>query len=262
MNVFDFGRMKHAGQKITMVTSYDHWSARLVARTPLDCILVGDSVAMVIHGHPNTLAATPEMMALHTHAVFRGAPDKFIVADMPFGSYRKGIASAMDCVEQLMRAGATAVKLEGVDGHEDVIKHIIGSGVPVMGHLGLTPQSIHGLGGFKVQGRDDMQAEHLLRQARALEHLGCFAVVLECIPSALASAITNEISIPTIGIGAGVQVDGQVLVLQDLLGMNMDFKPKFLKRYMEGEKLIREALTTYDAEVKAMIFPTTAESYA
>ena len=262
MNVLDFGRMKQTGQKITMVTSYDAWSARLIARTGVDCLLVGDSVAMVIHGHPTTLAATTEMMTLHTQAVSRGAPEAFIVADMPFGSYRKGIAPAMECVEQLMRAGASALKLEGVDGHEEVVRNIIGSGVPVMGHLGLTPQSIHGLGGFRVQGRGDEQAETLMRQAKTLEALGCFAIVLECIPSALAAAISQELEIPTIGIGAGVEVDGQVLVLQDMLGMNPDFNPRFLKRYMEGDRLLCEALDCYNSEVKAQAFPTLAESYA
>lgn len=261
-SVLEFRARKLERRPITMVTSYDFWSARTIDSTELDCILVGDSVAMVVHGYPNTLAATPEMMSLHTAAVARGAPSKFIVGDMPFLSFRKGLVPAMECVQSLMAAGAHAVKLEGVQGHEDVIQHIVRSGVPVMGHLGLTPQSIHQLGGFKVQGRDRSDADELVAQARLLEDLGCFAVVLECVPSVLAKEITEAVSIPTIGIGAGVSCDGQVLVLQDLLGLNTQFKPKFVRHFLKGEEILRKALSDYDCEVKNGLFPSENETYS
>src|SRR6201993_2102349 len=209
MNVLDFQKMKNEGRKISMVTCYDYSSARAIAESNIDCILVGDSVAMVMHGHPTTLSATTAMIALHTTAVARGAPTKFIVADLPFLSYRKGLKDAMDSVQELMSAGARAVKLEGVRGHTEIVRHIVESGVPVMGHLGLTPQSVNLLGGMKVQARTDAAGEILRSDARALEQAGCFALVLECVPSASARAVTKLLKIPTIGIGAGVSVDGQ-----------------------------------------------------
>ncbi len=259
--VLDFEKMKKEGQKISMVTCYDYWSAKIISQTHIDCILVGDSLAMVMHGFPSTLSATTEMMTMHTAAVSRGAKEKFIVADMPFLSFRKGRASALDCVDSLMKAGAQAVKLEGVWGHEDVIQAIVQSGVPVMGHLGLTPQSIHSLGGYKVQAREKEAADDLLRQAKKLVELGAFALVLECIPKNLAAEITHEIPIPTIGIGAGLDTDGQVLVLQDLLGMNGEFKPKFLKHFAETGKSIENSLNQYHTEVRQKLFPTEKEAY-
>jgi 3-methyl-2-oxobutanoate hydroxymethyltransferase len=262
MTILDFKKAKLESKKISMVTCYDHWSAQIIAKTAIDCVLVGDSLAMVVHGHPSTLQATTEMMALHTAAVSRGAPKKFLVADMPFLTFRKGIGPAMDCVEKLMQAGAHAVKLEGVDGHEDVVRQIVESGVPVMGHLGLTPQSIHKFGGFKVQGKDDSTALDIIRQAKQLEELGCFSMVLECIPAPVAKHITETLNIPTIGIGAGLSVDGQVLVLQDLLGMNDSFMPKFLKHYLKGHEVLAHALNKYDEEVKSLKFPTEAQSYS
>jgi 3-methyl-2-oxobutanoate hydroxymethyltransferase len=261
MNVLEFRKRKQEGPPISMVTAYDHWSARIVAASEVDCILVGDSVAMVVHGHPSTLAATTEMMATHTRAVTRGSGAKFVVADMPFLSFRKGPEAALDCVGELMRAGAHSVKLEGVWGHEETIIRIVESGVPVMGHLGLTPQSIHRFGGFKVQGRGDAAAEDLLAQARKLDELGCFAIVLECVPSEVAARITEAVSIPTIGIGAGARCDGQVLVLQDLLGMSGEFKPRFLRRYLEGETLLRGALDRFAFTVREREFPNGQESY-
>ncbi len=260
-NVLDFQKAKREGNRITMVTCYDTWSARLINATSIDCVLVGDSLAMVVHGHPTTLAASTELMALHVAAVARGAPDKFIVGDMPFLSYRKGLAEAMECVDRIMKAGAHSVKLEGIDGHEEIARHIVQSGVPVMGHLGLTPQSVHQLGGMRVQGREANAEEILLSQARKLEEAGCFAVVLECMPSALAAKVTRHLRIPTIGIGAGPECSGQVLVLQDMLGMNPEFKPKFLKTYLNGAELVVSALNTYDREVKGGVFPTEKESY-
>lgn len=261
-NVMDFQKAKDQGVRITMATCYDAWSARLINASNIDCILVGDSLAMVVHGHATTLAADAELMALHVAAVARGAADKFIVGDMPFLSYRKGLTTALECVDRLMKAGAHSVKLEGVLGHEDIVRHIVQSGVPVMGHLGLTPQSVHQLGGMRVQGREANAEELLLSQARKLEEAGCFAVVLECVPATVATTVTRHLRIPTIGIGAGPECSGQVLVLQDMLGMNPGFKPKFLKTYLNGAELVTNALNTYDREVKEGLFPTEKESYS
>src|SRR6185436_6624917 len=197
-NVRDFARFKQEHRKISIVTAYDAWSAHLVERSSVDAILVGDSAAMVMHGHPTTVPATVAMMALHTAAVARAAGNKFVIADMPFLSYRNGMSSAMRAVGALLRSGAHAVKLEGVDGHEDVIRQIVGSGVPVMGHLGMTPQSVNQFGGFRVQGKNSDDAAKVLRQARALEALGCFSIVLECIPADLAACITSKLKVPTI----------------------------------------------------------------
>jgi 3-methyl-2-oxobutanoate hydroxymethyltransferase len=260
MNVLDFRKMKQDKRPITMVTCYDYTSAKLIDRSDVDVLLVGDSVAMTMHGFSSTLNATTEMMALHTAAVARGTR-KFIVADMPFTTFRKGVVPAMECVDALMKAGAHSVKLEGVYGHEDVVAQIVGSGVPVMGHLGLTPQSIHQFGGFKVQGRDERMADDLLAQAKKLEELGAFAVVLECIPSALAERITQQIAIPTIGIGAGHAVDGQVLVWQDLLGLNLEFKPKFVRNFVNGQESLVGALNQYHRDVQSRSFPGEKETY-
>lgn len=259
--VDDFARHKQDGRKISMVTAYDAWSAAIVARSTVDTILVGDSVAMVVHGEATTLSATVDLMALHTRAVAKGAPDTFIVTDLPFLSYRKGIGPAIEAVGALMTSGAHAVKLEGVDGHEDVVRHIVESGVPVMGHLGLTPQSVHRLGGYRVQGRDDETAAALLRQATRLEALGCFAIVLECVPAGLAAAITAALHIPTIGIGAGPETDGQVLVLHDLLDLHAGPKPRFVRSYFHGHGSLTAALDAFDADVKDIRFPGRDESY-
>lgn len=263
MNVVsDFARFKAEGRKISMVTAYDAWSARIVACSNVDAILVGDSAAMVIHGHPTTLAATVELMAMHTAAVARAAAGKFVIADLPFLSFRKGIVAAMDAVGALVRSGAQAVKLEGVEGHEDVIRHIVGSGVPVVGHLGLIPQSVNQFGGFRVQGRNGADAAELVRQAHLLQDLGCCAVVLECVPAALATRITTELTIPTIGIGAGMGTDGQVLVLHDLCGLGTGHVPRFVRRYVDGEQVLTAALNEYDADVKETRFPAPEESYS
>lgn len=260
--VQDFVRFKAEGRKISVVTAYDAWSARIVARSNVDAILVGDSAAMVMHGDPTTLSATVAMMAMHTRAVARVAGGKFVIADLPFLSFRKGIPAAMRAVGALVPSGAHAVKLEGVDGHEAVIRHIVGSGVPVMGHLGLTPQSVNRFGGFRVQGRNAHDAATLLRQAHALQELGCFSVVLECVPTDLAARITSELTIPTIGIGAGCGTDGQVLVLQDLCGLDTTVSPRYVRRYCDGERLLTNALNAYDADVKQMKFPGPGESYS
>ncbi len=259
--VRDFGRFKAEGRKISMITAYDAWSARLVARSNVDAILVGDSAAMVMHGHRTTLAATVALMALHTRAVAASAGGKFLIADLPFLSFRKGVRAAIAAVGALVTSGAQAIKLEGVDGHEDVIAQVVGSGVPVMGHIGLTPQYVHQLGGFHVQGRDDAAAAQLIRQAHALEELGCFAIVLECVPVALAARITAETKVPTIGIGAGAGTDGQILVLHDLWGVDPAHAPRFVRQYLDGEGLLTDALNRYDADVKDTRFPGAEESY-
>lgn len=257
--VLDFARARREASPITMVTSYDAWSARLAAAAGVDCLLVGDSAAMVVHGFPDTLHATIDMMVAHTAAVRRGAPDLFVVADMPFLTFRRGTIAAVDAAGALMRAGASAVKLEGLAGHEDVVTHLVGSGIPVMGHLGLTPQYVHQLGGYRVQGRSTEAAERIMADARRLEELGAFALVLECVPAQLAAEITAALAIPTIGIGSGVQTSGQVLVLHDLLGLQADFRPRFARRYLEGHAVVREALERYVADVRAARFPAREE---
>lgn len=244
-----------------MVTAYDAWSARIIAHSRVDAVLVGDSAAMVMHGQATTLGATVDLMALHTRAVAGAVGNRFVVADLPFLSFRRGVAAAIDAVAALVTSGADAVKLEGVDGHEDVIRHIIGSGVPIMGHVGLTPQSVNALGGFLVQGRTQDGAADVRRQAHALQDLGCFAIVLECVPSDLAARITSELAVPTIGIGAGPDTDGQVLVLHDLLGLDPGRTPRFVRRYVDGVRVLTDALNRYDTDVKDAQFPSREESY-
>lgn len=259
MNTYDFQFIKENNKKISMVTCYDHWSAYIISQSQVDCILVGDSLAMVMYGHSTTLPATVGIMAQHIQAVAKGAPNKFLIGDMPFCSYRKDLTTSMTAIEKLMQAGANAIKLEGADGNLKLIRHIVKSGIPVMGHLGLTPQSIHAISGFKVQGKNQLAADKLKKDAEALTNAGCFALVLECIPSNLAKEITNSIAIPTIGIGAGPYTSGQVLVLQDLLGMNNQFKPKYLKKFVDGFDLIKDALNDFNQEVKTSIFPNIEE---
>ena len=258
----DFLRAKAEHRKLSMITCYDYTFARLLSKSAIDGILVGDSAAMVMHGHASTLYASVELIRIHTEAVARGAAGKFVVADMPFLSFRKGLAAAMDSARIFMTAGAHAVKLEGIDGHEDVVQRMVQSGIPVMGHLGLQPQSVHAYGGFRVQGRSEDSARDILRQATALEKLGAFAIVLECVPASLAQEITDAIHIPTIGIGAGAGCDGQILVLQDLLGMNMDFRPKFARPFFDGARGVLDAVAHFDEAVKAGTFPATEESYS
>jgi 3-methyl-2-oxobutanoate hydroxymethyltransferase len=250
---------RREGRRISMVTCYDAWSARIIDATPIDCILVGDSLAMVMHGHQTTIPADVDTMALHVAAVRRGSAERLLIADMPFLAHRKGITEAMEAVDRLMKAGAHAVKIEGRD--RETISHVVESGVPVMGHLGLTPQSIHTLGGWRVQGRGEKSANGLLEDARKLQAAGCFALVLECVPAAVAEAVTEDLKIPTIGIGAGPHTTGQVLVLHDLLGMDPEFKPHFLRTYLDGFRLIKEALEHYDDDVRSGAFPSDAESY-
>lgn len=256
-----FLEAKSEQRKLSMVTCYDYSFARLLSQTTIDGILIGDSAAMVMHGHTSTISASLDMMRLHTEAVARGAGGKPIVADMPFLSYRKGVSAALDTAQALMSAGAHAVKLEGVEGHEDVIQRMTQSGIPVMGHLGLQPQSIHQYGGYKVQGRGEEAATRIAQDAKSLEELGAFAVVLECIPAKLAAQVSASLRISTIGIGAGGGCDGQILVLQDLLGMNIDFKPKFVRQFGDSARTVRDAVATFDAAVKDGSFPSPEESY-
>ncbi len=262
MSSTDFLSAKVERRKLSMVTCYDYTFARLLSKSAIDGILVGDSAAMVMHGHPSTLSASVELMRLHTEAVVRGAAGKFVVADMPFLSFRKGLAAALDAACALMTAGANAVKIEGVDGHEDVVQRLVQSGIPVMGHLGLQPQSVQAYGGFRVQGRSGCAALNIARQATALEELGAFAIVLECVPADLALQISEALRIPAIGIGAGAGCDGQILVLQDLLGLTMDFKPRFARPFVNGAGCVLDALARFDVAVKAGTFPTAEESYS
>ncbi len=261
MNVLDFQACKARHEKIVMLTCYDYTSARIVQDSDIDVILVGDSAAMVMHGYGTTIPADIEMMCRHIESVARGTKNKFIVGDMPFLSFRQSLTDNMRAVASVMKAGAHAVKLEGIEGNAETIAHIVKSGVPVMGHLGLTPQSVNQLGGFRVQGRGERAAEALKNQALACEQAGCFALVLECVPDDLATEITGLLSIPTIGIGAGAGTDGQVLVMQDLLGLSGDFKPKFVRKYLDGKRLWRDAFNAYASDVKSGQFPASDESY-
>ena len=262
MSATDFIRAKTGNRKLAMVTCYDYTFARLLSRSAIDGILVGDSAGMVMHGYASTVSVTLDLIRLHTEAVARGAADKFIVADMPFLSNRKGVVAALDTAQVLMGAGAHAVKLEGVDGHEDVVERLVESGIPVMGHLGMQPQSVNAYGGFRVQGRTEDSAHKIIRQARTLEKLGAFSIVLECIPAELAREVTAAVHVPAIGIGAGAGCDGQILVLQDLLGMNVDFQPKFARKFVDGACAVKQAIAQYDAAVKDGSFPSAEESYA
>ncbi len=257
----EFAEFKARGQKIAMVTCYDFPFAKILARSEVDCLLVGDSLAMVVHGHRDTLAADTALMELHTASVRRGAGEKFVVSDLPFMSYRKSLFDSLKNMERLMRAGANALKLEGARGNLKLVRHAVDSGVPIMGHLGLTPQSIHQLGGFKVQGKKPLEYERILNDAKDLEQAGCFAVVLECVPAPLASEISRILRIPTIGIGAGVGADGQVLVLHDLLGFQPDFSPKFLRRYGQSFELNLLAFNQFAQDVRDEKFPNEMESY-
>ena len=259
--VADFLEAKRKRKQITVLTCYDFWSASILAETPVDCLLVGDSAAMVVHGHATTIPATIEMLSVHVESVRRGAPEKFVVADMPFLSTRMGLPDAVRVAGCLVRAGAQAVKVEGVEGHLEIIGHLVESGIPVMGHLGLTPQSVHRLGGYRVQGRTEEQAEAVSRQAGQLAAAGCFAVVLECVPAGLSSRLTRDLSVPTIGIGAGPDCDGQVLVLQDLLGLSATAKPRFVREYLDGKRLVREAVCRFCSDVEEGSFPSETESY-
>ncbi len=253
MTTLDFSAYKRDGKKISMLTCYDSTFAKIIDQTDIDTILIGDSCSMVMHGENTTIPATIEWMAEHTRSV-RNGTSKFIVADMPFLTTRKGIEYATDCAGKLLQAGANAVKIEGVFGQEEILRHLVMSGIPVMAHLGLTPQFYQAFGGHKMQGKTEEAAAKIMEEAKLAEEVGCFSMVLECIPHALATKITQNSGIATIGIGAGVNCDGQVLVLQDMLGMS-GFKPKFVKQYLQGLDLIKNAMNQYAHEVSESVFP-------
>lgn len=260
-NINQLFEKKQSGEKLAMLTCYDYSSARIMNQSDVEMILVGDSAAMVMHGENSTLPIDVTTMAQHVSAVAKGAPDKFIVGDMPFLSYRKSLEQNMSAVEALMKAGAHAIKLEGVNGNEQLIKHIVDSGIPVMGHLGLTPQSVNQFGGFKVQGKTVDAQDRIIAEIKTLESLGCFSVVLECVPDEFARELVIHTNMITIGIGAGATVDGQVLVFQDMLGYSSGFNPKFLRRYLNTEKLFLEAFNAYAKDVKTAHFPDESEQY-
>ncbi|PWY57525.1 3-methyl-2-oxobutanoate hydroxymethyltransferase [Legionella qingyii] len=262
MKIHDFKRKKEEQQKISMITCYDYPSACIVAESNIDCVLVGDSVAMAVHGHETTVTATMEMMILHTQAVARGLKQQFLISDLPFLCHKSSLNQTVDNVKHLLQAGAQAVKIEGADADTcHTISYLVNAGVPVVGHIGLTPQSIHQLGGYKIQGKNKEQAEQLLQQAHQLEAAGCFALVIECVPQQLALTITESLSIPTIGIGAGSHTDGQVLVWHDMLGLQTEFNPKFVKRYLQGKELLLDALNAYAQQVQQVNFPTAEHSF-
>lgn len=262
ITVPDILARKREGVPVVMVTSYDATFTRLIDACDVDIVLVGDSLGMVVQGHPHTLEVEVDDIVYHSRAVRRALRNALLCADMPFMSYQVGPEQALINAGRLIRAGgAAAVKLEGGETIAPQIEKIIGAGIPVMGHLGLTPQSVHAFGGFKVQGRDDAAADKLRREAKLLEQLGCFSIVLEGIPATLAREVSESLAIPTIGIGAGVGCDGQVLVIHDLLGLDDGFQPKFVKRYAELASPIRAAVSEYAREVRARAFPGEEHSF-
>lgn len=257
-----FWEMKAQREKITVLTAYDYPSALLVEQAGMDMILVGDSLGMAVLGYDSTVPVTMEEMLHHTKAVRKGAPRTFVIADMPFMSYNICVAEAVRNAGRFMQeAGADAVKLEGGEAMAETVAAIVRAGIPVMGHIGLTPQTATQLGGYKVQGRDRAAAEGLYRDAQALQAAGVFSLVLEAIPQQLAEYITKELSVPTIGIGAGVNCDGQVLVWHDLLGLFPRFVPKFVKQYVNLSPIVIEAFETYRNEVKQGRFPEGKHSF-
>ena len=266
VTTLELKRMKAAGERIAVVTAYDATAARLVDEAGVDVILVGDSLGMVVQGHDSTLPVSIDQMIYHCAMVRRGLARSggraHLVGDMPFGSYQ---ASADEAVKHAMRlvaeGGVEAVKLEGGADYADVVERIVRAGIPVMGHIGLTPQSVHRMGGYLVQGKDAERAQQLLRDARALQEAGCYSLVLECIPAELGAAISKRLSIPTIGIGAGPGCDGQVLVFHDLVGLETGISPKFVKRFANVGEVISGAMKEYVAEVRQGTFPAEEHSF-
>lgn len=254
--------MKEAGVPIAMLTAYDYTSARLFDRAGIDVLLVGDSASNVMAGNETTLPMTLDQMIYHAQCVVRGIDRSLVVVDLPFGAYqgdeKEGLQSAIRVMKE---AGAHAVKLEGGAPVVGTVKRIVDAGIPVMGHLGLTPQSIYDFGTYQVRARDDEEADQLREDAQALEEAGCFALVLEKIPAELATEVTKSLSIPTIGIGAGAETDGQVLVSHDALGLSTDFNPRFVRRYAQLEDRITSAIDEYVTDVRSRSFPSEDESY-
>ncbi len=253
---------KERGEKVTMLTAYDYSMAKLIDEAGINMILVGDSLGMVMLGYEDTLSVTMEDMIHHTRAVSRGAKEALVVADMPFMSYQASVYDAVCNAGRLMKEGrAQAVKLEGGREVTEHIKAVTNASIPVVAHLGLTPQSLNAFGGFKVQGKTEAAAKKLLEDAQIVEEAGAAAVVLECVPAKLAKLVTEKLQIPTIGIGAGAGCDGQVLVYQDMLSMFGDFKPKFVKRFGEVGAVMKEAFQKYSEEVKAGTFPAPEHTF-
>ena len=256
-----FHKLKVEQKKISMVTCYDFWTAKIIDDSDIDAVLVGDSAAMVMHGFETTVNADVEMMTFHTAAVSRGLRNKFLVTDLPFLAHKKGRDFLVQSVDKIFKAGAQAVKIEGAGANLPDIEYLVRSGIPVMGHLGLTPQSVHQLSGFKLQGKSEEKAARILEDAKLLEQAGCFSIVLEMVPSDLAKKITDKLNIPTIGIGAGKFTSGQILVLQDLLGMSKTFSPKFLRKYSDGYEIFQKALNYFSNDVVNNKFPSEKESF-
>lgn len=257
-----FKESKKNGEKLTMLTAYDYTTAKLLDESGVDSILVGDSLGMVVLGYDDTLSVTMEDMIHHSAAVARGAKNALVITDMPFMSYQTSVYDAVVNAGRLVKEGkAQAVKLEGGIEFCEHIKAIVKASIPVCAHIGLTPQSINAFGGFKVQGKGKEEAQRLLDEARAVEEAGAFAVVLECVPAKLAKKISESISIPTIGIGAGAGCDGQVLVYQDMLAMYSDFKPKFVKQYAQVGNVMKDAFRQYIDEVKSGAFPSEEHTF-
>jgi 3-methyl-2-oxobutanoate hydroxymethyltransferase len=255
--------MKQRGEKIAMLTAYDYAMARIIDEVGITMILVGDSLGMVVLGYESTISVTLEEMLHHTKAVVRGTGKALVVGDMPFMTYHVSTADAQrNAARFIQEAGAQAVKLEGGVTVAEKVRAIVDCGIPVMGHIGLTPQSINQLGGYRVQGRTEEGAKRLFEDAKALEQAGAFAIVMETVPTSLATLITQRISIPTIGIGAGKGCDGQVQVVSDILGLFTDFVPKHAKQYAKLANTIRAAITEYDREVKAGSFPAEEQSFS
>ena len=256
MRITDFQKKKIQQEKITMLTCYDYPSARILADSGVECVLVGDSVAMAVHGLKNTLMATMPMMIMHTEAVARGVHQQLLITDLPFLCHKISKSDTVNNARLLLQAGAQALKIEGGDNDTcATIEYLVNAGIPILGHIGLTPQYIYQLGGYKIQGKTHDQADELLAQAKRLENSGCQAIILECIPELVGQVITESLSIPTIGIGAGRYTDGQVLVWHDLLGMQDEFKPKFIKQYACIKPIVLEAINHYVTQVKNVEFP-------
>lgn len=261
-NILDIKKMKSLGEKITMLTAYDFPMASILDESDIDIILVGDSLGNVVLGYNSTLPVTMDDMVRHTQAVARGVQKAMIVADMPFLSYQVSSESALANAGRFLKeADAQAVKLEGGREHAEIVHKMTYAGIPVMAHLGLTPQSVNQLGGYKVQGKNEDAAETIIRDAKILEEAGAFSLVLECVPEKLAQDITAALSIPTIGIGAGVHCDGQVLVVNDMLGISDRVTPKFVKKYAHLNQDIKDAVKQYIADVKTGAFPDAEHSF-
>ena len=254
--------MKGRGEKIAMLTAYDYTMAGIIDKSGIEVILVGDSVSNVMAGHETTLPITLDQMIYHATSVVRGVRRALVVVDLPFGTYQADSKEALRAAIRIMKeAGAHAVKLEGGSQIKDSIERILQAGIPVMGHLGLTPQSIYKFGTYTVRAKEEEEAEQLISDAKMLEKAGCFSIVLEKIPAKLAKKVSQTLKIPIIGIGAGVHVDGQVLVLNDMLGMNKKFSPRFLRRYLNLDKEISKAIKNYTTDVKKLDFPDDNEQY-